>query len=172
MYVLIAERQKLPLALTTYAIIPITSRSGMLETVSGAFFVLATHNNKSQMDSSTEHGLDVDPTLLLSPAPSFAAMRRVFEVLFVGGWAGAVSIDSLKKRLIENKRLYTAGGGGSGGGGSGGGSGGASSPTAPTLSDHFADRWGGEKRRVRKAARYASSHISFSFFYTTNIWLG
>jgi hypothetical protein len=50
-HVLIAERQKLPLALTTYAIIPITSRSGMLETVSGAFFVLATHNNKSQMDS-------------------------------------------------------------------------------------------------------------------------
>jgi hypothetical protein len=93
----------------------------------------------------------------------FAATRLVFELSFVGGWAGAVSIDSLKKRLIENKRLYTAGGGGSGGGGSGGGSGGASSPTTPTLSDHFADRWGGEKRRVRKAARYASSHISFSF---------
>ena len=60
-HVLIAERQKLPLALTTYAIIPITSRSGMLETVSGAFFLSATHNNKSQIDvsfcdASTGHG--------------------------------------------------------------------------------------------------------------------
>lgn len=57
--------------------------------------------------------------------------------------SGAVSIDSLKKRLLENNRLYS--------GGSSRGAGGAAD--APTLADHFEDRWGSEKRKVRKAAR-------------------
>ena len=70
------ERQGLPLKLSTYAIIPITSTSGLLETVSGA-----------------------------------------------------VSIDSLKKRLLENKRLYNSRS-----------SRGTGAPDAPTLADHFEDR--------------------------------
>lgn len=68
-------RQGLPLRLTTYAIIPITATSGLLETVSGA-----------------------------------------------------VSIDSLKKRLLENNRLYHSHTTPSG------------TSAAPTLADHFNDR--------------------------------
>ncbi len=57
--------------------------------------------------------------------------------------SGAVSIDSLKKRLLENNRLYN----------SGSARGAGSAAEAPTLTDHFEDRWGSEKRRIRKAAR-------------------
>ena len=79
------RRKGLALRLRTYSIVPLTARSGMLETV-----------------------------------------------------AGAVSIDSIKKRLREQRRLYSTGGSGSGGGGS--------------LAEHFTERWGA-KRATRKAAR-------------------
>ena len=49
-----------------------------------------------------------------------------------------MSIDSIKKRLREQRRLYSTGGSGSGGGGS--------------LAEHFTERWGA-KRATRKAAR-------------------